>query len=79
VNAIGPLLLYQAVKGFLVKSRKSKFVAVSSIVSSIGLMENFQGSGTAYGVSKAALNYISSKIYYENKELIVCVIHPGYV
>jgi NAD(P)-dependent dehydrogenase (short-subunit alcohol dehydrogenase family) len=34
---------------------------------------------TAYGSSKAAVNYIVRKIHFENPDLIAFPIHPGYV
>lgn len=79
VNALGPLALFQATMPLLQKSDVTpKFVAVSTILSSLGDMEQMPMPTTAYGSSKAALNYIVRKIHFENEWLIVFPIHPGY-
>lgn len=91
-NALGPLLLYQAAKPLLDAAataagindasargsgRQPKFVAISSIVSSITNIGSFLLPNTPYGSSKAALNFIMRKIHYENPTLTVLTLHPG--
>jgi norsolorinic acid ketoreductase len=78
VNALGPLLLYQATKSLLdAASSPPKFIVISSVVSSITDVGKFPLPNTAYGTSKAALNFIIRKIHYENPKLIAFPIHPG--
>lgn len=61
VNAVGPLALYQACHAFLKRSDNAKFVTISSSAGSIGLMKTLGTHVTpAYGISKAALNWITS-------------------
>lgn len=80
VNTIGPLLLFQATSDLLGHSKRGgKFVAVTSVVSSIALMDKFTGAGLAYAASKAALNFIVSRIHYERVDMAVLAIHPGCV
>jgi norsolorinic acid ketoreductase len=77
INAIGPLLLFQAVLPLLEKSAKPKFVAISSSAGSIGGMDLRPFPNAAYGTSKAALNYLTRKMHYEHENLIVFPIDPG--
>jgi norsolorinic acid ketoreductase len=79
VNTIGPLVLFQATKPLLERSSLPKFVVVTSRIGSIGHMDFGQLPVTAYGSSKAAVNYIVRKIHFENPDLIAFPIHPGYV
>jgi len=77
VNTIGVLALFQASWPLLQKSKQPIFMALSSGVGSIGDMGSIPLLATAYGASKAALNYIVRKIHYENEALIAFVISPG--
>jgi norsolorinic acid ketoreductase len=79
VNAIGPLILFQATKPLLERSLLPKFVVTTSRAGSIGDMDFGQLPVTAYGSSKAAVNYIVRKIHFENPNLIAFAIHPGCV
>jgi norsolorinic acid ketoreductase len=79
VNAIGPLILFQATKPLLGRSSQPKFVVVTSRAGSIGRLDFGQLPVVAYGSSKAAVNYIVRKIHFENMDLIAFPIHPGYV
>jgi norsolorinic acid ketoreductase len=79
INAYGPLLLFQAVKPFLDKTRQPKFVALGSPVGSIGGMEMCPLPMGAYGASKAMLHYIMRKLHFENENLISFPIDPGWV
>ena len=76
VNAIGPLVLFQAVLPLLQKSKQpGKFFATSSAAASIGGMQPFPM--TPYGISKAALNYILRKIHFDHENLIAFAVDPG--
>ncbi|PYI02140.1 NAD(P)-binding protein [Aspergillus sclerotiicarbonarius CBS 121057] len=77
VNAIAVLLLYQATKPLLRSG--GKFVAISSTSGSILDVAARPSSNIAYGASKAALNYIIRKIYFQDKDLVTFPIHPGWV
>lgn len=77
VNAIGPLVLFQAVHPLLQNSARPKFVVVSSLGGSIGSMERVPLPLVAYGSSKALVNYFVRKIHFENESLIAFPIHPG--
>lgn len=79
INTVAPLVLFQATHKLLAKSSKPIFLAVSTGVSTITDMHKFPLPVTAYGSSKAALNYIVRKIHFENEQLISFVINPGWV
>ncbi|KAL9121091.1 MAG: hypothetical protein Q9187_002352 [Circinaria calcarea] len=79
VNAIGPLLLFQAVNPLLEKSPRPKFIVIGSPNGSIGGMENYPYPMFAYGASKAIAHYLIRKIHLEHEGLIAFAIDPGYV
>ncbi|KAI1811656.1 aflatoxin biosynthesis ketoreductase nor-1 [Poronia punctata] len=81
VNAVGPLVLFQTFKPLLQKSKRSpKWISVSTGGGSISLMQSIRSwVGPAYGASKAALNWITCAIHFENEWLIAAAIHPGLV
>ena len=78
-NTISVLALIKATWPLLKLSSHPKFVPVSSTVGSIGDMEKWQMNAAAYGVSKAAVNYITKSLHVENPTLIAFPVHPGYV
>lgn len=83
-NTIGPVLLFQAVKPLLQASRNGKpvFVAISSVIGSMGFQEAFVGfpsKFSPYGASKAALNWVVRRIHFEEPWLTAYVTHPGLV
>ena len=75
VNTIAPLFLFQAGWPLLQKSLNPKFVAVSSDMASIG--EMVEAPGLAYGMSKAALDYLVKKIHVEHEGVTAVALHPG--
>lgn len=79
INAVGPLLLFQATSCLLSASPTPKFVAISSGAGSIGGMDKLMVENTAYGSSKTALNFITRKIHFENSHLIAFSINPGWL
>jgi len=83
INVVGPLALFQAVYPLLKKSvekgQVTKFVTITSTVGSVGEMEKMPMYSTAYGASKAALNYVTRKIHFENPEFVVFPLNPGWV
>lgn len=78
VNTIGALALFQATWPLLQAAPKPKFVAITTGIASIGDMDSMPMPVTAYGASKAALNFITRKIHFENPVLIAFPISPGY-
>lgn len=84
VNVIGPLTLFQATADLLkaTKTGSPKFVAISTIVGSIGSQEvlsNFPETSSPYGASKAALNWFVRLLSFEEPWLTSWVFHPGVV
>lgn len=79
INTIGPLVLFQAVLPLMKESTQPKFVAISSAAGSIGSMGPGSVPNAAYGPSKAALNYLTRKMHFENNDLIAFPIDPGWV
>ena len=78
-NTLGPILTYQVLYPYLLKKDTRKIVFISSLGGSIG--RYFPLSVSAYGQTKAALNYtgkeLSSELEAEN--FIVISLHPGVV
>ncbi|KAK9364982.1 NAD(P)-binding protein [Lipomyces kononenkoae] len=80
VNALGPVVLYQAVYPLLQKSKTPKWISISSAVATIGNMETRQTHIVpAYGAAKAALNWVTVAAHSANKWLIAVAMHPGFV
>ncbi|TIA38156.1 NAD(P)-binding protein [Aureobasidium pullulans] len=80
VNTIGPLALFQAFLPLLLQSAHPRFVAMTSGAASLGEMEHMPLMPiTAYGASKATLNYIVRKIHFENPGVCSWVLSPGWV
>lgn len=79
INTVGPLLLFQACSPLLNASPNAKFVVMSSGAGSLSEMENVKVENTAYGSSKAAVNFVTRKIHFENPNLIAFPINPGWL
>jgi norsolorinic acid ketoreductase len=79
VNTIGPLLLIQAFYPFLMKTAKPRFLAITSRIGSIGSLQQSNVPFFAYGLSKAAANYMMAKLSREHKDLISVAYNPGWV
>ncbi|KAM5341984.1 hypothetical protein ACJ41O_015015 [Fusarium nematophilum] len=79
INAICALLLFQATSSLLSASPAPKFAAVSSGAGRIVGMDTLQDENTAYGLSKAALNFITRRIHFENRGLISFYVNPGWL
>ena len=78
VNTTGVLRLFQAVLPLLEKSARPVFMTLSSIVGTIGGMEQVAAFPlTAYGTSKAALNFLTRRIHFEHENIIAFASHPG--
>ncbi|KII82647.1 hypothetical protein PLICRDRAFT_181213, partial [Plicaturopsis crispa FD-325 SS-3] len=80
VNAIGPLVLFQSFyKMFKSAPGTPKFVVISAAAGSIQGGPAVPMGLVAYGSSKAAVNFITRKIHFENENLISFAVHPGSV
>lgn len=78
-NALGPLLLTQALLPSLLLSPGPRVGIVSSRVGSMG--DNSSGGIYAYRASKAAVNSIGKSLAMDLREhgVVVSLLHPGYV
>lgn len=82
INTFLPVALFQVFHPLLIRSNNPRFVYMSSMLGSIGALQE-DGMGTfpilAYGAAKAASDYFTRKIHYEFPQITSVVIHPGYV
>jgi norsolorinic acid ketoreductase len=79
INSVAPLLLFQATAPLINAATNAKFVTITSGAGSISGMDKLRVENTAYGTSKAALNFITRKIHFENPNLIAFPINPGWL
>ena len=77
VNTMAPLALAGAVLGPLARGAERKLIAITSQLGSIG--NNNEGGMYAYRSAKAALNAAWRSLALDHSELIVTVLHPGWV
>lgn len=67
MNVTGPIILFQAVYDLLKKSDSPRFVPISSIGGCLdGTVIRSPIGSVAYGATKAALNWTTRKIHFEN-------------
>ncbi|KAI1451365.1 short-chain dehydrogenase [Annulohypoxylon moriforme] len=83
-NSIGPVVLFQAFRPLLKASKGGNplFIALSSIIGSIGAQESLAVLPpifSPYGASKTALNWLIRRIHFEEPWLTSFVFHPGLV
>ncbi|RDW92344.1 hypothetical protein BP5796_01738 [Coleophoma crateriformis] len=80
VNTVAPLLLFQACASLLrAAGPDAKFVVISSGAGSLSGVEKLKVENTAYGASKAAVNFVTRRIHAENPDLIAFPINPGWL
>ncbi|KJA19310.1 hypothetical protein HYPSUDRAFT_143895 [Hypholoma sublateritium FD-334 SS-4] len=80
VNVVGTAVLFQALHALLKASPSPRFIPISSASASIGgPMMPLPVRVATYGASKAALNYITRKIHFENEWLVAFPLAPGVV
>ncbi|KAF7514891.1 hypothetical protein G7054_g14911 [Neopestalotiopsis clavispora] len=80
VNAVGPLMLFQACRPLLQKAASPKWISISTGGGSITLMGKIRSwDGAAYAAAKAALNWITRAIHFTNEGLTAIAINPGLV
>ncbi|KAM0746071.1 NAD(P)-binding protein [Meredithblackwellia eburnea MCA 4105] len=77
VNTLGPLILFQAVGHLLLKGTNPKWILMSTGAASMG--KPFPIENTAYGTSKAAANFIITRIHREYPSVTTIAINPGWV
>ncbi|TRM62850.1 hypothetical protein BD626DRAFT_496689 [Schizophyllum amplum] len=77
VNTNGPLVLFQATHELLRASKSPKFVAISSVMGSVTIAPEFPTIQMAYGMSKAALNWVVRKLHQDNPDMTIFPINPG--
>ncbi|KAH7146886.1 aflatoxin biosynthesis ketoreductase nor-1 [Dactylonectria estremocensis] len=83
-NSIGPVTLFQAVSPLLQASstRNPIFLPISTLLGSIGSQESlaaFPQTFSPYGASKTALNWLVSRLHFEEPWLTTYAVHPGLV
>lgn len=78
INALGPLLVFQAFKP-LQSHAGAKFTVISSAAGSFNTVLPFhsQFPMAGYASSKAAANMLLKSIHFENPEVAVAALHPG--
>ncbi|KAF8193052.1 NAD(P)-binding protein [Pholiota molesta] len=78
VNALGPIVLFQSTRELLKASPLPRFVPISSASGSMELIPQLGAmDASPYGASKAALNWVTRKIHFENEWLIAFPQCPG--
>ncbi|KAI1169489.1 NAD(P)-binding protein [Nemania sp. FL0916] len=80
VNAVGPLILFQACRPLLQKAKSPKWASVSTggaSTTSMGKIRSWDGS--SYAAAKAALNWITRAIHFTNAGLVAVALNPGLV
>ncbi|GAA5844275.1 hypothetical protein JCM9279_001751 [Rhodotorula babjevae] len=80
VNTVGPFLLFQAFAPLLFAAPAPHFVAISTMIASLSIA--LPAPFTAYGMSKAALNFLIVKVAIEHgtekDRLAAYAISPGF-
>jgi norsolorinic acid ketoreductase len=79
INTVASLLLFHAAVPLLNAATNPKFIAISSGAASISNMGNLPVANSAYGSSKAAANFVTRKIHFENPNLIAFPVQPGWL
>ncbi|KAI1459955.1 NAD(P)-binding protein [Annulohypoxylon moriforme] len=80
VNAVGPLMLFQACRPLLQKASAPKWVSISTGGGSITLMGKIRSwDGTSYAAAKASLNWLTRAIHFTNEWLVAITFTPGLV
>jgi NAD(P)-dependent dehydrogenase (short-subunit alcohol dehydrogenase family) len=69
VNAVGILVLFQAIWPLLQKSKNPKFIPISSASGSVSEGPGYRIPTLAYSASKAAVNFIARTIRMEHEAL----------
>jgi NAD(P)-dependent dehydrogenase (short-subunit alcohol dehydrogenase family) len=62
---LGPIVLFQSLRDLLKASPHPRFVPISSLGGSLALIRAGTIDTAPYGTSKAALNWVTRKIHFE--------------
>ncbi|KAH3667938.1 hypothetical protein OGAPHI_001692 [Ogataea philodendri] len=76
-NAVGPAMVFQQIQSLVEKAPSPKAYFVSTAAGSI--QTSLPVSTSAYGASKAALNFIVRKLSEEVPKITFVALHPGMV
>ncbi|CAG8978065.1 hypothetical protein HYALB_00000737 [Hymenoscyphus albidus] len=80
VNTLGTLTLIQTFFETLKRAKNPRFFVISSMSGSMGAMQNILGAPIfAYGMSKAAVNYLVKVCHVENEEISSMAFCPGWI
>lgn len=80
VNTLSIAALYQASKALLDKSTNPVFVSLSSAAGSIANLPQYHAHWLlGYGMSKAALDWLTRAIHAAHTNWIAYAVHPGLV
>jgi norsolorinic acid ketoreductase len=79
INAVTPLLLFQAAAPLLKAATAPEFIVLSSGAGSLASVEKLPVENTAYSASKAAVNFVTRRIHCKNPKLIAFPINPGWL
>ena len=78
VNTFHPLLMYQSFYALLHKSASPKYMVSSTVSGSNGLLDQMAAvPQLTYGLSKAAVNNLTRRIHFEDKDITAVPFHPG--
>jgi NAD(P)-dependent dehydrogenase (short-subunit alcohol dehydrogenase family) len=78
VNAVGPAILFLALKPLLDNATAPKWMSMSTGLATLQELEKYaMFAGFPYGASKVALNYFTKSIHVENPNIIAFAISPG--
>lgn len=77
INTVSTVLLYQATRELLLRSKNPKFIATSGSGGSIAQQEKIKVPLAEYGPSRAALNWLVRKVHFEEERLVAVLVDPG--
>ncbi|UDD54920.1 hypothetical protein AFCA_002562 [Aspergillus flavus] len=79
VNAVGPAVLFLALKQLLDRAETPKWLAISSGLASLHDLHKYpMFPGFPYNGSKAALNHFTKTIHVESPKIIAFAVAPGF-
>ena len=79
INAVGPAILFIALKPLLDRAEAPKWLSVSSGLASIHDLHNYpMFPGFPYNGSKAALNHFTKSIHVESDKIVAFAVSPGF-
>ncbi|KAF5328069.1 hypothetical protein D9619_013608 [Psilocybe cf. subviscida] len=79
VNALAPLVLFQAVEKLLKASSNPKFIGMTSGAGSLSQFMDVPIGKFCYGSTKAVLNFMLRRIHFENDWITAFPLSPGLI